>query len=156
MSAKQFSWPAADFHEPAFRRPERGGVPHEHLLGEHLAGLLSWARSARQPVSLLLVALQSPADSHCAPAPFLPLEAVSAMQRLIGASDTLVRLGERDYAIMLAGASGTEARILSQVLRRSLVSLPATAPRVGFAVFPQDGADAPVLVRRALYQRDAG
>ncbi|TFC86791.1 EAL domain-containing protein [Cryobacterium sp. TmT2-59] len=86
----------------------------------------------------------------------LLLQVSARLAQLAGAGDLLARLGGDEFAILLDGAGEAEAEVVAVTLRDALavpftlagIALTTTAS-VGIALFPQQGADLTVLLRKA-------
>ncbi|MEJ2687186.1 MAG: hypothetical protein P8124_08240 [Gammaproteobacteria bacterium] len=128
-----------------------GNPPNQRLLCEQIQELMKLARAAQQPLGLLLLGL----DGADPPARRFPVDSqhrmISAMQRLLGESDILVRLDDLDYAVLLGGACSTEVQLIAASLLAVLQSYAAAS--AGTAVYPDDGSDAAALIDCACRRR---
>ncbi|MEJ2644317.1 MAG: hypothetical protein P8180_05190 [Gammaproteobacteria bacterium] len=119
-------------------------LPNHRLLCEQLHELMALARAGQQPLGLLLLGLDAAAVSVRRLLAASQHRMISAMQRLLGESDILVRLDDLDYAVLLAGACTTEAQLIAASLLAALQTYGAAS--AGTAVYPDDGTDAAALI----------
>lgn len=72
---------------------------------------------------------------------------------IVRSSDTLARIGGDEFAVILPGAHGDDARELADLISAGVSGgnsdLPPHSVSVGWAVFPDDGADYATLLRLA-------
>lgn len=86
----------------------------------------------------------------------LLVQVSARLAQQVGAGDLLARLGGDEFAILLDGAGVAEAEVVAVTLRDALavpftlsgIALTTTAS-VGIALFPEQGADLAVLLRKA-------
>ncbi len=76
-------------------------------------------------------------------------DAVGAMTPLVGAADTLARLDDDTFAIMLVGATHAWAAEVCEGVRRSVKESTGLTMSVGLALFPEHGLAASELHDRA-------
>lgn len=119
-------------------------LPNHRLLCEQIHEMMALAQAGQQPVGLLLIGLDAAAVSVRRFPAASQHRMISAMQRLLGESDILVRLDDLDYAVLLAGACTTEAQLIAASLLAVLQTYGAAS--AGTAVYPADGTDAAALI----------
>ncbi len=82
-------------------------------------------------------------------------EAASRAQSMLRSTDSLARIGGDEFAIIAPGAQGENARRIAESIRTAVSAHdpgepgPAPSASIGWAVFPEDGADFETLMHRA-------
>jgi diguanylate cyclase (GGDEF)-like protein len=111
------------------------------------------------PLALLVIDLDNFKginDHHGHLAGDAALQVVATRARsMLRSTDTLARIGGDEFAVIAPGAHGEGARQMAEAIR-SAVSIgepdseaPVASASIGWAVFPEDGADYETLMRRA-------
>ncbi len=136
------------------------GLPNRTLLRDRLQQLLLGSHRDRRPLSLLIIDLDRFKDVNDAFGHhYGDLLLKDIGQRFVGTlreSDTIARLGGDEFAVLLPGADGDTA---NELARRIIAALEQpflleghrldVQASVGIAVYPDHGADADTLLRRA-------
>jgi diguanylate cyclase (GGDEF)-like protein/PAS domain S-box-containing protein len=140
---------------------ELTGLENRYALGVRLEQQLAHARRSREPVAVLFIDLdhfKKINDSHGhAAGDLLLVGAAHRMKDLLRDVDTLGRLGGDEFVIVLGGpltpdsVSAVAVRVvhsLSQPYHLNGATVHSGAS-VGVALYPDDGHDAPTLLRHA-------
>jgi len=136
------------------------GLPNRSLLRDRLVQGLRVAARERQPLALLIMDLDRFKEvndtlGHSCGDELLK-QAAARLLQAVRASDTCARLGGDEFSIVLPGATSEGATVcvhkIRQALDREFVINGVTlrlGTSVGIAVYPEHGADADDLLRRA-------
>ncbi|MES2759869.1 MAG: EAL domain-containing protein [Pseudomonadota bacterium] len=137
------------------------GLENRFALNQHLEQLLAQARRAGQAVALLFLDLdhfKKINDSHGhQTGDLLLVEVAQRLRELLRDVDIIARLGGDEFIVVMAGALTPD--LVSAVAVRIVQSLSApyqfggqtmySGASVGVAMFPEDAANAPTLMRHA-------
>jgi len=136
------------------------GLPNRDLLHERLQAAIDTAHRGHQPLALLFLGLfHLPEINDTLGYPSgdeLLQEVGRRLASEAAEGESVARVGEGDFAVLLPGADAEHARLAAQRFARCLqapievggLRLDASAA-VGIALYPGHGADADHLVRRA-------
>ncbi len=137
------------------------GLPNRTLLHERLRHALVVSAKTGEPVSLLVLDLDSFKDVNDAlghdQGDRLLIETSRRLQRVLRKADTIARLGGDEFAVLITqDADGDGAEAMARQIRAALeqpiqlggISL-QTSASVGIATFPDHGDDAESLAQRA-------
>ncbi|MDB5933146.1 MAG: hypothetical protein JWQ01_490 [Massilia sp.] len=137
------------------------GLENRFALNQHLEQLLAQARRAGQPVALLFLDLdhfKKINDSHGhQTGDLLLVEVAQRLRELLRDVDIIARLGGDEFIVVMAGQLKPD--LVSAVAVRIVQSLAApyqlggltmySGASVGIAMFPDDAANAAILMRHA-------
>ena len=137
------------------------GLPNRMLFGDRLSRALAHARRNDLPVAVMVVDLDrfkgvNDSLGHAAGDELLR-QTAQRMRTCLRDEDTVARLGGDEFALLLPYVSGVEGAVA--VARRLLAVFAdpmvlsgqpvVVSPSIGISLFPQDGADADVIVAGA-------
>jgi GAF domain-containing protein len=131
------------------------GLPGRALLRERLAAEI--ARSRLRGHRLALLSLRVAGRPEAAESDRLALALADALRAGLREFDVLARPEPDAFAALVPEPDGEVSRLLTALYRRAREVADATAKgvelRIGYAVFPEDGADADALLARAAEAR---
>lgn len=130
------------------------------ILPIHFRRRLSWElqRSAALSSSLTVACVEMLDPLHGRPragaAPFTPLEASTAIRRVLESQSSLTCLGGHHFIVALPDVDRSAARDIIESIRRALVdrgggTVPILDIVIGLATFPDDGVTEGDLIREA-------
>ncbi len=145
----------------AFATDVHTGLPHEGQLIEHMSHLLALREREPAPMALLVLRIEGLSTT----AARLGAEAAGALRRKVAvrlragvrASDVVASIGDDSFAVLLSQLdAATDADRVGRKLMAALVEpffiggvAAAVATALGVAIYPADGTQPDLLLRRA-------
>jgi diguanylate cyclase (GGDEF)-like protein len=145
--------------QPAYATDPATGLPHRQQLVEHLSQLLALREREPAPMAVLALRIEVPAQAEDEDsAALLRRKLAVRLRAAVRASDIVASVGDDSFVIVLGAVlSPTDAARVADKLVAVIVAPLAlggaevsVAVAVGIGHYPQDGAQADRLLRRAL------
>lgn len=136
------------------------GLPNRTALTEALDRRIGQARPCSEPVAVLILDLDRFKNVNDSPdddaGDHLLAAVAQRLRRSVRNADCVARLGDDEFAVVLADVAGPNASVAAKNIRRALTApfridgndISITAS-IGIAMYPRDGTDALTLLKHA-------